>query len=75
MPRLPAGLAVSLMPGLGLLGLSPATTAFAQVGDWEVEVIDVADDLNEADEQLLLERTPELELPVEVSDVTYILFP
>lgn len=58
---------VAFLPG----AFSPAVAAGAR----GVEVIDVAEELSGADEQLLLERTPDLELPGEVTDVTYILFP
>lgn len=59
---------------MGLPALSPLP-AFAQLIARDVEVIDLADGLGEAAEQLLTERTSEIELPVEVSDVTYIFFP
>lgn len=65
-----------LLLGVGLLGLAPAVgTASARDAARAVEVIDLADDLSEGDEQLLLQRTPGLTLPTEVTDVTYILFP
>ncbi|WP_164546386.1 DUF5129 domain-containing protein [Corynebacterium hylobatis] len=57
----------AFLPGI----LSPASAAVAAR---EVEVIDLAGELSATDEQLLLERTPGLELPGEVTDVAYILF-
>lgn len=85
LPRLSA----LLLLGAGLLVLAPAAPAIpaespavhaapaasAQAATRAVEVIDPADGLSAADERLLLERTPDIELPAEVSDVTYILFP
>lgn len=68
-----------LFLGVGLLGIAPTAlmppAAFAQGAARAVEVIDLAEELSAEDEQLLLERTPGLALPAEVSDVTYILFP
>lgn len=64
----------ALLLGVAVLGLSP-TAATAAVSTRSVEVLDLADDLSPADEQLLLDRTPEVDLPSEVTDVTYLLFP
>ncbi|GAB3695713.1 DUF5129 domain-containing protein [Corynebacterium nasicanis] len=63
-------LIAALVLGIALLGLPPATAAADRV-----EVIDLADDLSDADEQLLLDRTPTIDLPAEVASVTYVLFP
>jgi uncharacterized membrane protein YgcG len=72
--RLSAFLLLGFLTGAGAL-LPGAATASAAVVTRGVEVIDLADDLSEADEELLRERTPVLELPGEVTDVTYLLFP
>ncbi|MDO5511263.1 DUF5129 domain-containing protein [Corynebacterium sp.] len=64
-------LITALVLGVMLLG----TPASAAVSARSVEVLDLADDLSQADEQLLIDRTPEVDLPAEVTDVTYVLFP
>ncbi|MDO5669304.1 MAG: DUF5129 domain-containing protein [Corynebacterium sp.] len=63
-------LLIALLLGIGLLGLAPAASAAERV-----EVLDLAEELSAADEELLRDRTPGIELPAEVTDVTYILFP
>lgn len=68
-PFLTAVTAVLL--GLAALGLAPGVSAAAVR---EVEVLDLADELSAADEQFLRDRTPAIDLPAEVTDVTYILF-
>lgn len=63
----------ALLLGLAVLGAAPGVSAAVAVRG--VEVLDLADELSDADEQLLLDRTPSIDLPAEVTDVTYILFP
>ncbi len=63
----------ALLLGLAVLGAAPGVSADVAVRG--VEVLDLADELSDADEQLLLDRTPSIDLPAEVTDVTYILFP
>ncbi|HKM25664.1 MAG TPA: DUF5129 domain-containing protein, partial [Corynebacterium sp.] len=63
----------ALLLGLAVLGAAPGVSASVAVRG--VEVLDLADELSDADEQLLLDRTPSIDLPAEVTDVTYILFP
>ena len=63
----------AVLLGLAVLGLAPGVSAADAVRG--VEVLDLADELSPADERLLLDRTPSIDLPVEVTDVTYILFP
>ena len=67
----------SLLLVLAVLGLAPgvSTAAAAPVATAPVEVIDIADELSPADEQLLIDRTPGIDLPDEVTTVTYLLFP
>ncbi|HJD77837.1 MAG TPA: DUF5129 domain-containing protein [Corynebacterium pollutisoli] len=63
-------LIVALVLGIGLLGLTPAASAAERI-----EVLDLADELSDADEQFLRDRTPGIDLPPEVTAVTYVLFP
>ena len=63
-------LIAALVLGIGLLGLTPAASAAERI-----EVLDLADELSDADEQFLRDRTPGIDLPPEVTAVTYVLFP
>lgn len=67
-------LIAALVLGLALLGLGPGVST-AAVATRSVEVLDLADELSAGDEQLLVDRTPGVDLPPEVTDVTYLIFP
>lgn len=56
--------------------LAPSSAQVAApVAQRSVEIIDLADELSESDERMLDNKTPELPLPADVTQVTYVLFP